>query len=155
MGGLALTRENALVFIVVISFGVVSRFDVGSATSGSRTRVRHEGPRTVRLPDVVSSLRAWRSCCCPWPRATTAVGGGFYLTTSQFGSNFYIGNNPGADGTYVSLRFGRGAPEYERQDATELAEHASGGRSRRRRCRLLDRPRARLHHGAARRLARS
>ena len=54
-----------------------------------------------------------------------AVGGGFYLTTSQFGPNFYIGNNPRADGTYVSLRFGRGAPEYERQDATELAEHAT------------------------------
>jgi tetratricopeptide (TPR) repeat protein len=53
-----------------------------------------------------------------------AVGGGFYLTTSQFGSNFYIGNHPGADGTYVSLRPGRGAPEYERQDATELAEQA-------------------------------
>ena len=29
-----------------------------------------------------------------------AVGGGFYLTTSQFGPNFYIGNNPNADGTY-------------------------------------------------------
>jgi tetratricopeptide (TPR) repeat protein len=55
-----------------------------------------------------------------------AVGGGFYLTTSQFGPNFFIGNNPNADGTYASLRFGRGAPEYERQDATELAEHATG-----------------------------
>jgi tetratricopeptide (TPR) repeat protein len=55
-----------------------------------------------------------------------SVGGGFYLTTSQFGPNFYIGNNPRSDGTYKSLRFGRGAPEYERQDATELAEHALG-----------------------------
>jgi tetratricopeptide (TPR) repeat protein len=55
-----------------------------------------------------------------------AVGGGFYLTTSQFGPNFFIGNNPQADGTYMSLRFGRGAPEYERTDATELAEHATG-----------------------------
>jgi hypothetical protein len=26
----------------------------------------------------------------------------------------------------MSLRYGRGAPEYERQDATELAEHALG-----------------------------
>jgi hypothetical protein len=55
-----------------------------------------------------------------------AVGGGFYVTTSQFGSNFFIGNNPKSDGTYMSLRYGRGAPEYERQDATELAEHALG-----------------------------
>ena len=53
-----------------------------------------------------------------------AVTGGFYLTTSQFGPNFYIGNNPAADGTYMSLRPGRGAPEFERQDATELAERA-------------------------------
>ena len=56
------------------------------------------------------------------------VGGGFYVTTSQFGPNFYIGNNPNADGTYQSLRFGRGAPEYERQDATDLAERALGRR---------------------------
>jgi tetratricopeptide (TPR) repeat protein len=55
-----------------------------------------------------------------------AVGGGFYLTTSQFGPNFYIGNNPQADGTYASLRPGRGAPEFERQDATDLAERALG-----------------------------
>lgn len=54
------------------------------------------------------------------------VGGGFYLTTSQFGSNLYIGNHPGADGTYTSIRFGRGAPEFERQDATEVAEQAAG-----------------------------
>src|SRR5436190_7166122 len=54
------------------------------------------------------------------------VGGGFYVTTSQAGPYFYIGNNPRADGTYQSLRFGRGAPEYERQDATELAEAALG-----------------------------
>jgi hypothetical protein len=62
----------------------------------------------------------------PFAIRNYAVGGGFYLTTSQFGPNFYIGNNPGADGTYASLRFGRGAPEYERQDATELAELAAG-----------------------------
>ena len=55
-----------------------------------------------------------------------AVGGGFYLTTSQFGSNFFIGNNPASDGTYMSLRPGRGAPEFERLDATELAQKAVG-----------------------------
>jgi len=55
-----------------------------------------------------------------------AVAGGFYLTTSQFGPNFYIGNNPSADGTYASIRSGRGAPEFERQDAREVAEQAAG-----------------------------
>jgi Flp pilus assembly protein TadD len=56
------------------------------------------------------------------------LGGGVSLTTSQFGPNFFIGNNPRADGTYMPLRFGRGAPEYERQDATELAEQGMGQR---------------------------
>ena len=32
------------------------------------------------------------------------VGGEFKLTTSQFGPNFYIGNNPLADGSYGSIR---------------------------------------------------
>src|SRR5262249_34345922 len=40
------------------------------------------------------------------------------------GPNFFIGNHHGADGTYQSLRYGRGAPEYERQDAAEIAEYA-------------------------------
>ena len=55
-----------------------------------------------------------------------AVSGAVYLTTSQFGPNFYIGNNAAADGSYVPLRFGRGSPEFERVDATELAERAEG-----------------------------
>jgi hypothetical protein len=55
-----------------------------------------------------------------------AVSGEFFLTTSQFGQNFYIGNNPKADGTYESLRFGHGGAKAERQDAVELAEAASG-----------------------------
>ncbi len=56
------------------------------------------------------------------------VGGEWHLTTSQFGSNLYIGNNPNAGGTYSALREGRGTAEYERQDAIELAEAASGRR---------------------------
>ena len=55
-----------------------------------------------------------------------AVGGGLYLTTSQLGPNFYIGNNPTADGTYRPLRFGRGSAEFERLDATAIAERAQG-----------------------------
>lgn len=54
------------------------------------------------------------------------VGGEFVLTTSQAGPNFYIGNNPLSDGTYVPLRAGRHNPEYERQDAFELAAAEAG-----------------------------
>ena len=117
MGGLSLTRENALVFVLVIlawvSIGVVSGLN-GTVRARKRAALAATflgGLALVLLPVAIRNY---------------AVGGGFYLTTSQFGPNFFIGNNPQADGTYMSLRFGRGAPEYERTDATELAEHAVG-----------------------------
>jgi tetratricopeptide (TPR) repeat protein len=54
------------------------------------------------------------------------VGGEFVLTTSQFGPNLYIGNHAGATGVLAPLRAGRDGPRYERIDATELAEAATG-----------------------------
>jgi hypothetical protein len=54
------------------------------------------------------------------------VGGDFKLTTSQFGPNFFIGNNPVADGTYVSVRNVIGEPQLEGRDARRLAERALG-----------------------------
>jgi len=117
MGGLSLTRENALVFVLVIllwvTTGVVSGLNraVPAQKRGALAATFVAGLAIVLLPVAIRNY---------------AVGGGFYLTTSQFGPNFFIGNNPQADGTYMSLRFGRGAPEYERTDATELAEHAVG-----------------------------
>ena len=102
LGGLSLTRENALVFVVVILGWAILRFGVRAAA------VFAFGLAIVLLPVAVRN---------------SMVGGGFHITTSQFGTNFFIGNHPGADGTYQSLRYGRGAPEYERQDAAELAEY--------------------------------
>lgn len=55
-----------------------------------------------------------------------AVGGVFALTTTQFGPNFYIGNNPQASGLYQPLLPGRGNPVFEREDARKLAEQALG-----------------------------
>src|SRR5881296_968244 len=101
LGGLSLTRENALVFIAVILGWAILRFGVRAAAGFTL------GAAIVILPVVVRN---------------SLIGGGFYVTTSQFGTNFFIGNHRGADGTYQSLRYGRGAPEYERQDAAELAE---------------------------------
>ena len=48
-----------------------------------------------------------------------SVSGDFHLTTSQFGHNFYIGNNEAADGTYKPLLFARGDPRVEIQDAID------------------------------------
>jgi tetratricopeptide (TPR) repeat protein len=111
MGALSLTRENALVLAVVILLWVFVRNGVAG-----RERVAAAGAFVLGLAIVI----------VPVTVRNHIVGGGFYVTTSQFGPNFYIGNNPKADGTYMPLRFGRGAPEYERQDAIELAERAEG-----------------------------
>src|SRR5205085_4357093 len=85
-------------------------------------------PNPERLKRAAFFLAGLAIVLLPVAARNAYVGGGFYITTAQFGPNFYIGNNPNADGTYQSLRFGRGAPEYERQDATELAERALGKR---------------------------
>ena len=114
VGGLTLTRENAIVFSAVVLLWALARRDAGDGKQRAATAGAFVLGLTIVLAPVV--LR------------NSFVDGGFYVTTSQFGPNFYIGNNANADGTYTSLRFGRGSPEYERQDATELAEEASGRR---------------------------
>ena len=112
MGGLSLTRENALVLVGVILVWVLVRNQAGVKPGrAAAAGIFLLGLTIVLLPIAVRN---------------SVVGDGLYLTTSQFGPNFYIGNNAHADGTYMSLRFGRGSPEYERQDATELAEAAMG-----------------------------
>ncbi|HJU43035.1 MAG TPA: tetratricopeptide repeat protein [Vicinamibacterales bacterium] len=106
MGALALTRENALVFILVILIWAWFRHS-----------------RRIAIPAFVIGLAL---VLTPVVIRNYAIDGGFYLTTSQFGSNFYICNHPRADGTYASIRFGRGAPEFERIDAKEVAEASVG-----------------------------
>jgi tetratricopeptide (TPR) repeat protein/4-amino-4-deoxy-L-arabinose transferase-like glycosyltransferase len=103
LGALSLTRENAVVLIVVILGWAILRFGVRSSA------VLLLGVAVVLVPVAVRN---------------SIVGGGFYVTTSQFGPNFFVGNHPGADGTYQSLRYGRGSPEFEQRDASELAENA-------------------------------
>jgi tetratricopeptide (TPR) repeat protein len=142
MGALSLTRENALVLVVVvlgwIAFGEVRLPSSRAKRATSSLAVAFGGggkpDTTTGATNVASGFRRTASLfllglalvLLPVAARNYAVGGGFYLTTSQFGPNFYIGNHAGSDGTYRSLRPGRGSPEYERQDATELAERAAG-----------------------------
>jgi tetratricopeptide (TPR) repeat protein len=148
MGALSLTRENALVFIVVILGWCLMGPEVRPKPDTPSQRIRLKpaptpgkrrhprlgaGPGFSRTTPPIARLRLAAAfilglaiILLPVAIRNYAVGGGFYLTTSQFGPNFFIGNNANADGSYMSLRFGRGAPEYERQDATDLAEHATG-----------------------------
>src|SRR6185503_12093845 len=114
MGGLALTRENALALIAVLLLWA-------AFAPWNQRRLGAQGARAV-----AAFLIGLAVVLVPVAARNAYVGGGFFVTTSQFGPNFYIGNNRNADGTYQSLRFGRGAPEFERQDATDLAERTVG-----------------------------
>ena len=118
VGALSLTRENALLLAVVVFLWALQQsFEISRNRPANNVRDRLSPALFVAGLALVLLPVACRNA---------AVGGGFYLTTSQFGSNFFIGNNPASDGTYMSLRPGRGDPEFERTDATELAEQASG-----------------------------
>src|SRR5687767_2293705 len=110
-GGLALTRENALIFVPAILL-----WPPGRLVSTRRQRMLSAGVFVLGVTLVL----------LPVAIRNRIVGGEWHMTTSQLGPNLYIGNNPNADGTYAALREGRGTPEYERQDATELAETAAG-----------------------------
>ncbi len=54
------------------------------------------------------------------------VGGVFAPTTFQGGVNFYIGNNPRADGSYKSIVPGKQIPRYERNEPIRIAEQETG-----------------------------
>ncbi len=112
LGLLALTRENALALVPV-------------ALAWFAWRVRGPGWKS-RLGCGAALVGGFLLILLPVGIRNYSVGGSFLLTTSQMGTNFYIGNGPDADGTYVPIRPGRGNPRFERKDATEMAEKALG-----------------------------
>ncbi len=107
LGLLALNRENALILVPVVA--VWAWRSMGRRVSAALLVV--VAAALVLAPVAVRNM---------------IVGGEFHLTTSQLGPNFYIGNHEGATGKYVPLRPGHGSVEFERRDATELAEASVG-----------------------------
>lgn len=112
LGLLCLTRENALLLLPVLVLWLALRF-----------RDRRFAQRTRWIAAFAGGMAA---ALLPVGVRNLAVGGEFSLTTSQAGSNFYIGNNPDAYGIYVPLKRGRGDASRERDDAVALAEDALG-----------------------------
>ena len=108
LGLLALSRENTLVLLPLAALWV---WHVGGERRKAAVLLIVSAVAVVLGPVAV---RNW------------IVGGEMHLTTSQLGPNFYIGNNAGATGTYMPLRHDRGSVEFEREDATQLAEAAAG-----------------------------
>ncbi|MGH2358182.1 MAG: tetratricopeptide repeat protein, partial [Candidatus Limnocylindria bacterium] len=113
LGCLTLSRENAVVFATAILLWLL-----WCQRHMARERLALAGFLLAGLAIVLIPVAA----------RNKIVSGEFHLTTSQFGPNFYIGNNETASGTYQPLRFGHGDPRYERQDAIELAQQATGRR---------------------------
>jgi tetratricopeptide (TPR) repeat protein len=112
-GALVLARENALVLAAVFAAWLLSLPALAARRRVALALVFAAGLGAALFPVALRNF---------W------VGGELHLTTSQFGPNLYIGNHPGAPGGYEPLRPGRGTWEYERTDATELAEQALGRR---------------------------
>lgn len=114
LGGLCLTRENALALVPIVGLWL--------------TVHRGQEPLQKRLSHLALFIAGITVALTPVGLRNLAVGGEFFVTTAQFGPNFYIGNNEKADGRYKSLRWGRGNAGVERQDATDLAQQALGRR---------------------------
>ena len=111
-GLLALTRENALVWVGIVGawvWWVASR-------DGGRRRWRAIGLYVLGVACVLG----------PVAIRNATLGGGLTVTTCQAGPNFYIGNSANADGRYRPLVRGHETPAFERADATRLAEEAIG-----------------------------
>lgn len=119
MAALALSRENAILLIAVVAAWIALRAFYDRSTNVLRTKVSIVEPLLLFAAGLLLVFT-------PVMLRNYSIDHRLYLTTSQFGSNFYIGNNPNADGTYASIRFGRGSPEFERLDAKEVAEETVG-----------------------------
>jgi tetratricopeptide (TPR) repeat protein len=110
LGLLGLSRENALVLAPVIAVWLAIDFSEKAFSLRARWLVYFfTGLLLILLPVGLRNL---------------ALGGEFKLTTSQFGPNFFIGNNPAADGTYGSVHKIIGEPQLEGSDAARLAGRA-------------------------------
>jgi tetratricopeptide (TPR) repeat protein len=110
LGCLTLTQEQAWVFLVPMLVWVV---------------VQHRDLGIQRLAFATIFVVGLAGALLPGAVRNQIVGGESWLTGSQLGPAFYIGNNAEADGTYRSLAPG-GSPALERVDAAALAEQAMG-----------------------------
>jgi tetratricopeptide (TPR) repeat protein len=114
LGLLGLTRENALLLVALTAAWPV-------------IALRH-GSRRDRAASAAAVLLGAVLVIAPVTVRNYIVSGGeFHITTSQLGPNLYIGNHAGATGSYTPLKPGRGSAEFERLDATDLAQRATGG----------------------------
>jgi len=109
----ALARENALILIIPVLSWIA--FDRSFSNRAA-----------VRWRSALAFAAGLACVLAPVAFRNYAVGGDVAWTTSQLGTNLYIGNNADATGTYQPLRAGRDDPRFEAADARALAEAKSG-----------------------------
>ncbi|HXT61609.1 MAG TPA: tetratricopeptide repeat protein [Pyrinomonadaceae bacterium] len=111
-GALMLNRENARVLYPII---------VGWLFIYFRAR-----PLKQRMTWALLFTVSVAAVLIPVALRNYYVGGEFVISTSQLGPNLYIGNHAGARGSYEPLVPDHGNAEFERTDAKQLADKASG-----------------------------
>jgi Flp pilus assembly protein TadD len=131
LGLLVLTRENALILLLPLLLWILlgrRRVDGGSAVPEPAAVRGRTGRPALRARLATAGVLALGTALTLTPVAVRnhVVSGEPHLTTSQFGPNFYMGNNPRATGLPMPLRMGRDNPRFEQRDAVVLAERARG-----------------------------
>jgi Tfp pilus assembly protein PilF/4-amino-4-deoxy-L-arabinose transferase-like glycosyltransferase len=106
LGLLSLNRENALVLIPLMAVWVASA--------------------TRRVLAMSALLLGVAVALAPVLIRNRIVGGEWVLTSSQSGTNLFIGNNADATGTYVPLIPSHGNVAFEERDARQIAERDMG-----------------------------
>lgn len=137
----ALTRENAFVWVPLLAAWVFMRGHAEPAAANrksdpplqpgvhSKSPAKHEtmnGTKRLSGFALAGFLLGLAMVLVPVGIRNRAVSGEWSFSTFQAGPNFYIGNNREADGRYRPLVRGHETPDFERADATKLAQEALG-----------------------------
>jgi Flp pilus assembly protein TadD/4-amino-4-deoxy-L-arabinose transferase-like glycosyltransferase len=115
LGCLGLVRENSLLLAPVL-LGWIAWFPRRALRSNRR----------AQATAAILLLTGLALPLAPVLLRNRVVGGEWRVTTAQFGPNFYIGNAPGVDGTYLALVPEHGTPAHEQRDATRIASESAG-----------------------------
>ena len=135
LGMFALNRPNA-----ILAAGVLAACAIVQATSRGRSLPNGGNARAARVWSVSSAsafaMSVWRPAVglvlglaltlFPVALRNLAVTGELALVSSHGGLNFYIGNNPDADGTYRSVEGITPSIAGQDRDARRVAETAEG-----------------------------
>jgi len=112
LGGAVLTRGNLILLLPLIMLWIA----IAMRSSPFRSTVGAIGSLLAGAVLVIS----------PATIRNYVVGQDFVLTTSQAGQNFYIGNNPRANGFFENPPHVRLNPEYEEEDFRSEALRITG-----------------------------